>query len=228
MKHFFILALFLSCAGAFAAAGESAHIMDKNEIKAYSEGLSKALATAFADDSQDIIYSKLALANAKGSLRGCYHADESFIGLKKLWSEDCFKVIGEVWRNGHAPYSLMKQAIAEDQELKEDKKLLPLLDSIYGEEAVALAERQSQFIKESFVPQIKACDNNPGNAAAEPFSCQTLMETAKTEGFNYFQLAGAIESAVSELETEYKVSAGETEPAPAAEPPPEKRQTSKP
>ena len=105
--------------------------------------------------SKDIIYSKLALANAKGSLRGCYHADESFIGLKKLWSEDCFKVIGEVWRNGHAPYSLMKQAIAEDQELKEDKKLLPLLDSIYGERGCGAGGKAKPVYKRELCPSNK-------------------------------------------------------------------------
>ena len=221
MKHFFISALFLSCAGAYAAEGQ---VMGEDEIKAHKGSLSLALTHAFEDATlQDLNGPKEVVASAKENLRGCFHPDESFILLKKLWSEDCFKVIGEAWSSGIAPYGLMKRAIVEDGELKEDKKLLPLLDSVYGKEAVALANEQSAFIKDSLIPQIKACDNDPSGAGAQAFSCMQLIETARVEGFDYFQLQGAVYHALSELEAEYKASAGK-----AAESEPAKRQTSKP
>ena len=188
-----------------AVAGKTmaGQIMSFEEIEVYKQSLIASLNSVFEDDLPAVKDQKEHLRQLTESLDGCYYDGESFIRVKKLWSESCSETI-ELSVARSMPYGLMKKVAVEDSRLKDDPSLLPLLKEIYSEESVAAADEQSRFVNEDFIPQLQSCYYELEDPGEEAFSCRALFEAAKTEGFAYFQMEEAVSASVSKLKAARK------------------------
>ena len=226
MKHFLALAALLA-AGAYTGHAlsendEGAKPIDAGDIQARDDNLRASLTHAFAGDlTEGIADAKIAMKSMQEDIDGCFYEDESFTALKSLWSESCSDVIEAAQSEG-MPYSLAMDTIIQAGDPETRSKSMELLTGIYGAEAAEKDREQNQFIENDLVPQLKSCDYE---TEVEGLSCAALIEAAKEESFNYFQMQGAIESATSGLTAESK-SAVESQASPKSQS--AKRQTSKP